>query len=146
MILPTVECAGGLILSPMELSNGQLAVLLAKQTFGDRTEYGLPKGHIEDGESALEAALREIGEETPLWPGNLSMISELGFIRRTSHERDGTLVEKTIQMFLGWCPPFCDGWESASWFSVDDAIAALHFEKDKVFLQKHLSLMLRSDG
>ena len=39
-------------------------------------EIRLPKGHIEKGETAKEAALREVGEESGYW--GLEIIADLG--------------------------------------------------------------------
>ena len=43
------------------IENGQ--VLLIQQTEG---HWGFPKGHVEEGETELETAIREVKEETNL--------------------------------------------------------------------------------
>lgn len=52
--------AGGVVLRRID---GRLHVLLIKDPYGN---WGLPKGHLEGGESPSEAGLREVGEETGL--------------------------------------------------------------------------------
>lgn len=52
--------AGGVVMRRIE---GTVHVLLIRDPYGN---WGLPKGHVEDGEDAREAAIREVREETGL--------------------------------------------------------------------------------
>jgi len=45
------------------LREGQLELLLIKQ-FAHKDSWGIPKGHIDEGESLEECAVREVREET----------------------------------------------------------------------------------
>jgi len=54
-------------------------MLAWKNARGDM-EYVLPKGHIEDDESAMETALREIAEETGLAVEDLDIIKFMNTI------------------------------------------------------------------
>lgn len=86
------ESAGGVVL------NAQGRVLLVSQ-FG--TSWSLPKGHLEEGESPLEAARREIREETGV--GRLELVRPLGSYTRPRLGRDGgedPSELKTIHLFL----------------------------------------------
>ena len=65
--------------------------------------WGFPKGHLEQGESAEQAALREIKEETGL--GNLEFIN--GFKEDVRYETvskrppfEGQKIEKYVTYFL----------------------------------------------
>jgi 8-oxo-dGTP pyrophosphatase MutT (NUDIX family) len=81
----TIRCAGGIVIG----DGGAIAMIRSKNS----QSWLFPKGHIEQGESDEEAALREIEEETGLT--NLEYIDDLGeFVRQ----------EKTIQMFLYMAP------------------------------------------
>jgi 8-oxo-dGTP pyrophosphatase MutT (NUDIX family) len=64
--------------------------------------WGLPKGHVEPGESLSGAALRETCEETGLAHSQLRLLSYLGRIRYEfiSHEAGKTLNEKHVHFFL----------------------------------------------
>ncbi|MEM9737525.1 MAG: NUDIX domain-containing protein [Bacteroidota bacterium] len=65
--------AGGVIVRKEQKQYWYLAIL---KQHGNSQEWTLPKGHIEVGESAREAAIREIREETGLF--DLKYIGRLG--------------------------------------------------------------------
>ena len=46
------------------IKNGELELLLLKHRFGGH--WSFPKGHVEEGETEVETALREVHEETGL--------------------------------------------------------------------------------
>jgi len=84
--------AGGVVL------NAEGLVLVVSQ---NGTSWSLPKGHVEEGESPLEAARREIYEESGL--RELELVRGLGSYSRYRLGRDGgedTSELKTIHMFL----------------------------------------------
>ena len=86
------ESAGGVVVNP------EGRVLLVSQ-FG--TSWSLPKGHVEEGESPLEAARREIHEETGV--SQLELVRPLGTYTRHRLGRDGGEERselKTIHLFL----------------------------------------------
>jgi ADP-ribose pyrophosphatase YjhB (NUDIX family)/mannose-6-phosphate isomerase-like protein (cupin superfamily) len=87
--LPAV--AGGVLLD----ARGDVAVV---SQLG--TSWSLPKGHVEDGESPRDAAVREIGEETGLH--GLAAGEELTTYERSAITADGTLDDgyrKIITLF-----------------------------------------------
>ena len=59
-----------------------------------RAEVRLPKGHIDPGESAEEAALRETCEESGYC--DLDVLADLGGERSNSNTRAGTTSARTI--------------------------------------------------
>ena len=84
--------AGGIVLN----KKGQ--VLVVNQ---NNNSWSLPKGHIDEGEEKLEAAVREIYEESGI--RTLVFIKELGFYERYRIGLDGnddTSELKMIYMFL----------------------------------------------
>ena len=84
--------AGGVVLNP----RGHVLVV---SQFG--TSWSLPKGHIDPGEDALDAARREILEESGV--DELTLVRELGTYTRFRIGKDGgdDLSElKRIRMFL----------------------------------------------
>ena len=127
------QAAGGVV-----VHDGQ--VLLLDRP--GRGEVRLPKGHIEEGESAAEAALREVCEETGY--AHLSVVADLGgdhvefvdpFRKRqvTRDERyflmrllDDQQVERERQeqQFI------------PIWVPVADAAARLTFEAEQEFVRR----------
>jgi len=86
------ESAGGVVLNP----DGR--VLLVSQ---HGTSWSLPKGHLEEGESPLEAARREIREESGVT--RLEFVRPLGSYSRHRLGADGGEDRselKTIHLFL----------------------------------------------
>lgn len=59
--------------------------------------WGLPKGHVEGGETPEQAALREVEEETGL--GDLTVVAQLPTIDWYFRDR-GRLVRKFCHFFL----------------------------------------------
>ena len=94
--LQTVDetSAGGLIVdtSRVELP----AALIARLDRRGRLLWSLPKGHIEAGESAREAAVREISEETGI---KGAVLGELGVIDFW-FIAEGKRIHKTVHHFL----------------------------------------------
>jgi len=67
--------------------------------------WDLPKGHVEDGETELQTALRETHEETGFSPEQITLDEQ--FRWETHYETRYTWlknapVHKTVVIFLGW--------------------------------------------
>lgn len=72
------KSAGGIV---YRKRNGTTEILLlAWKNARDDIEYVLPKGHIENDETAAETAVREISEETGLEAENLEVIKFMNTI------------------------------------------------------------------
>jgi bis(5'-nucleosidyl)-tetraphosphatase len=65
------------------------------------TFWIFPKGHAEEGESAPEAALRELEEETGI--KNVTLEPSAVFSITYSFVHAGVEVHKTVEYFLGYC-------------------------------------------
>ena len=86
------ESAGGVVV------NAEGRVLLVSQ---HGTSWSLPKGHLEEGETPLEAARREIREESGV--SRLELVRPLGSYSRHRIGADGGEDRselKTIHLFL----------------------------------------------
>ena len=62
------------------------------------TRFELPKGHLEQGESSQQAALRELAEETGL-ESEARCLRLLGEVRYTFQHR-GSTIRKQVSYFL----------------------------------------------
>ena len=60
-----------------------------------------PKGHAEAGESAPEAALRELEEETGIKDVTLEPSAVFSIAYSFIHE--GVQIDKTVEYYLGYC-------------------------------------------
>lgn len=94
--LPTVEetSAGGLV---FDLAvHPPRAALIARVNRAGRVEWCLPKGHLENGETPREAAVREIEEETGI---RGVVVGDLGTIDYW-FSVEGKRVHKLVHHFL----------------------------------------------
>ena len=134
------KCAGGIIY------NDKNEVVIVNQ---NHDSWSLPKGHIDSGESSLEAALREIYEETGI--KKPTYIKSLGKFKRYRIGLDGNddLSElKTIAIYLFKSnqinlQPIDPNNPEAIWVNVEEAYKLLSHKEDKSFFKKSLSLWLK---
>lgn len=103
------------------------------------TFWGFSKGIIESGEKELQAALREVTEETGL--SNIEVIP--GFLEKTQFfkRREGKLVYKEVTWFLGRVLDQHNGRISSEhtalkWLSYEEALRMLKHKNDKELLKK----------
>lgn len=135
----TATSAGAIILREVD---GVLKIALAHHPRATKT-WVLPKGHVEEGESLEQAALREIYEESGL--DNVQLIKHLGTILRESLKSNGDIEQKTIHFYLAYAlsnshsqAPTDARFIEVGWFSPTEAIALLPYENEQAFLREHL--------
>jgi 8-oxo-dGTP pyrophosphatase MutT (NUDIX family) len=128
-----VISAGGIVIR----NNPNKQILLT--IFTHIKGLGFPKGHVEEGETFEQTAIREVAEETGLT--ELKIVKKLGVITRLSTEKDGTSVVKDIHMYLMTSdkPDFHqEAEEKYGWFDIDEAINQMAIEEDKEFLKSSI--------
>ncbi len=105
------------------------------------TVLALPKGHIDPGESAAEAAEREVREETGL-QGEL--VEKLGDVKYW-YARDGDRVLKVVSFFLfryrsGSVRDYqVEEVDSAEWVPLEDAPRLLAYKGERQMAEAALS-------
>jgi 8-oxo-dGTP pyrophosphatase MutT (NUDIX family) len=104
----------------------------------------LPKGHPEDGESAADAALREVREEAGV---ESRLVEKLGDVRYW-YTRDGQRIAKVVSFFLleylrGEVTDHDREVEDARWLALDRATRELTYEGERDMASRAL-LRLRT--
>lgn len=142
--------SGGLVL------NHNNFLLIKRRNKG---EWRIPKGHIEPGESAEEAALREIGEETGY--KDLVVMADLG-TQLNQFERQGEIIKRLEQCFLLELEKFESRKDyflvrrrgpqatddsaiyDAAWVPYQEVVNTLTFEVEKEFARRAIAELEKS--
>ena len=103
------------------------------------SNWGFPKGHLEDGESAQDAALREVAEETGL--GNLRLHSAIDTIDWYFRFR-GRLIHKVCHFYLMvtdlviTSPQRSEGITACRWEVYEDAVQLVSYANARDVLRR----------
>ena len=136
--VPTEHSAGGLVIRRI---SGVLSVLLIMDGHGN---WGFPKGHLDDGENSLEAARREIAEETGIT--NISLKADLKSID-WYFRKNGIHTRKICDLYLfeasagNPTPQASEGISRAKWVPLGDARKILTHENTREALRQGCSVM-----
>jgi len=120
--------AGGMVFR--RSGAGTIDILMIQDRKG---RWTIPKGHVEEGESFEQTAVREIGEETGLT--NLKIREKLDKIF-FFYRRDGQLIYMTTHIFLiealgntdALVPENSEGIVDVKWFPRDDALERIEYK------------------
>lgn len=119
--------AGGIVFRRND-TNNEIEILLIQDS---KDRWTIPKGHIEEGETAQETAVREIGEEAGL--KDTKVICWLGKIH-FRYRRITTLVLMTTQIYLVQAVANTDDikkeeWMNGiKWFPFQEALEKIEYE------------------
>ena len=125
------KSAGGII-----IMQGMVAIVQNKSG-----HYSFPKGHFKKDESTLEAAYREINEETGLEKNDLKLIKELETYSRPD---GGSGNMKDIHMFLFTTEkkelkPLDIENADAKWVPIGELTKNIWWKEDKDFFERHMN-------
>ncbi|MGI8756871.1 MAG: NUDIX hydrolase [Acidimicrobiales bacterium] len=123
-----VRAGGGAL---WRVEDGRLQVLLVHRPRYD--DWTLPKGKCEPGESLLDAAIREVGEETGL---AVAIGQDLGRVRYLDRKRRSKVVGYWAMAPNGGRFEPNDEVDGIRWLAVDEAVAALTYPHDAPILAR----------
>ena len=129
--------AGGLVID----TTGTMGLLIGrydhKDASGKRVLWSLPKGHIEEGETPEQAAIREVAEETGITSSITKSLGVIDFwfmaggkrIHKTVHhfifaEVGGTLLAQESEV------------DEVSWFPLSEIVDRLAYPDEKKLIAK----------
>ncbi|MEM4246218.1 MAG: NUDIX hydrolase [Candidatus Bathyarchaeia archaeon] len=131
--------AGGVV---YRMENGMPLFLLIG--FKRRGVWCLPKGLIEAGESELEAAQREVREETGV--SRLTLVDKIGSINYQFWLRSGP-VSKTVHFYLFETDQtetqVGEEHDVYSWFPYEKAVASLSYRNEREIVEKAYVIIRR---
>jgi 8-oxo-dGTP pyrophosphatase MutT (NUDIX family) len=133
--------AGGVV-----LQGEQVVVIVPTRRAPDGSRVlALPKGHVDPGETTLQAAEREVREETGV---SGKLVRELGEVRYW-YRRDGRTIPKSVTFYLfnylfGDTDDHDDEVEEARWIDLVEAQTALTHAAEREMVQRALAY-LRED-
>jgi 8-oxo-dGTP pyrophosphatase MutT (NUDIX family) len=128
--------AGGVVLRAA--TESPHVCLILRQRFGRET-WCLPKGHVEPGEDAESAALREVREETGLFAQIVEKLPTITY--EFIQPGDRTRYAKRVDFFLMTAltdeiaPQDTTEVSQARWVLLSDAIALASYPKEREILQ-----------
>ena len=127
--------AGGVVVRQAE---GRTLFLLIRDSYG---HWGFPKGHLESGERADTAAVREVREETGI--ASVSLVASIATIEWLFRFR-GALIHKHCEFFLMETaaertrPQKSEGITACRWTTIDEARRLIAYENARdVLLRAH---------
>jgi ADP-ribose pyrophosphatase YjhB (NUDIX family) len=135
--------AGGLVVD----TTGTMGLLIGrydlKDETGKRVLWSLPKGHIEEGETPEQAAIREVAEETGITSTITKSLGVIDFwfmaggkrIHKTVHhfmftEVGGTLLAQESEV------------DEVSWFPLSEIVERLAYPDEKKLIARTAELTL----
>jgi 8-oxo-dGTP pyrophosphatase MutT (NUDIX family) len=128
--------AGGVVYR--RRGDGKPEILLAaRRTRRGDLAWGLAKGGIEDGESAEDAAVREVREETGIVASIESALGQTRYL----YVWEGVRIRKTVHFFLmraegGDVTERDDEMEEVRWFALARALRRASYRGERDVLQR----------
>lgn len=131
--------AGGVV-----IDDGNVIVIVPARRSGQGSKVlALPKGHPDGDESELEAATREVREETGVLAEPIEKLGEITY----SYERKGQPIDKRVAFYLF---KYRAGElahdheiEQVCWMPLEEAARSLTYEGEREMIERALSRQRR---
>jgi 8-oxo-dGTP pyrophosphatase MutT (NUDIX family) len=136
--VPRERSAGGVLVRGREV----VVIVPTRRASDGSRVLALPKGHIDPGETALQAAVREVREETGIVG---EPVHELGEARYW-YRRDGQTIPKSVSFYLfeyveGHTDDHDDEVEEARWIALADAQSELSHAAEREMVERALAYL-----
>jgi 8-oxo-dGTP diphosphatase len=127
--------AGGVV-----VRDDEVIVIVPKRKGAQGDEVlGLPKGHLDGDETEVEAAIREVNEETGVVAEPIEKLGEISY----TYERRGRPIDKRVAFYL---LEYRSGdlahdheIEHVRWMPLEQAARSLTYEGERDMVQRALS-------
>lgn len=134
--------AGGLVIDKSGLQGLLIGRRDQKDPEGKKLLWSLPKGHIEEGETPEQAAIREVAEETGI---NSQITQSLGVIDFW-FMAGGKRIHKTVHHFMfketgGLLAAQESEVDEVGWFPLADIVGLLAYPDEKKLIAKNSELL-----
>jgi len=136
---PRELSAGGVVVRGEPGHEQLLAIVPVRRAADGSSVLGLPKGHIDAGETPLQAAIREVREETGILAEPLGELGEVSYWYR----RHGRSVPKSVAFFLfrplsGHTADHDHEVEDARWIDLREACRTLTYQGERHMARRAL--------
>jgi 8-oxo-dGTP pyrophosphatase MutT (NUDIX family) len=134
--------AGGVVVRGQDV----IAIVPTRRAADGKSVLALPKGHVDAGESSLEAAIREDREEAGV---AVEHVADLGQVRYW-YTRGGRRVAKAVEFFLfaylsGELGDHDEEVEEARWMPLVQAQRSLSYPGEREMVQRAITLLAGKD-
>jgi 8-oxo-dGTP pyrophosphatase MutT (NUDIX family) len=141
--------AGGVVVrGERAIAEEQVVVIVPTRRAPDGSRVlALPKGHVDPGETALQAAEREVREETGIVA---ELVRELGKARYW-YRRDGRTISKSVSFYLfrhagGDTDDHDDEVEEVRWIGLREAQSALTHASEREMVVRAVACLEERGG
>ena len=129
--------AGGLVIDSTKTKGLLIGRRDHKDTTGTRILWSLPKGHIEEGETPEQAAIREVAEETGITSEITKALGVIDFWFMAGGKR----IHKTVHHFIftevsGELTPQITEVDEVSWFPLAEIVDRLAYPDEKKLIAR----------
>src|SRR4051812_35248151 len=132
--------AGGVVVR----GEDTIVIVPVRRAANGRSVVALPKGHVDPGETAIQAAAREVREEAGV---EAEPVEKLGDVRYW-YQRSGLRIAKQVSFFLceyrsGDPADHDSEVEVAEWMPLAEAVTALSYKGEREMVQRALTRLHR---